>query len=38
MIDIAENCLIKIAEALIAHNISIWVLFQDEILTEEIEN
>lgn len=37
MIDIAESCLIKIAEALITHNISIRVLFQDEILTEEIE-
>ena len=37
MIDIAENCLIKIAESLIAHNVSIKVLFQDEILTEEIE-
>jgi hypothetical protein len=27
MIDIAENCLIKIAESLIAHNVSIKVLF-----------
>jgi len=37
MIDIAENCLIKVAEALLQHNISVKVLFQDEIVKEEIE-
>jgi len=36
MIDIAENCLIKIAEALIQHNISVRMLYQEEIVTEEI--
>ena len=37
MIDIAENCLIKIAEALLQHNVSIRVLYQSEIVSEEIE-
>lgn len=37
MIDIAEGCLIKIAEALLAANVSIKVLYKDEIMTETIE-
>lgn len=37
MIDIAENCLIKIADALQQHNVTIRILYQNEIVTEEIE-